>query len=345
LSVTEAKSCANCGRVYSTETDFLKGTSRWRLCADKNLWFNCACGSTLFLKKGKFSWYSPTQGMTSTAATVLNQLSSKSELPYMKSTVFRLQEMLRNEGVQVSKIAKVLKGDPFLVSEVMNTAARLKAARGQLDSAETSTLEHAIVYVGLTSLSDMVMLAGLKVINVETKKFDIDKFWADSFSTAIIAEKICKKFTPYYKTEEAYLAGFLCNVGKMVSAYYFPSQMDALAELAKNPRTKGNFLEQEQQCSLIDHRVLGEIACAILGLAPTVLDAVMKHHDRTFERSKKYPMHEMIALANQMSSWARLEPGQIDQEQLKLLANRFGLDDKSLDELGEELTKVLAATA
>jgi HD-like signal output (HDOD) protein len=339
VSDTEAKVCKNCQRVYSSDQDFLTGTSRWRMCSSKNLWFNCACGSTLLLKKGKFPWYSPTQGMSESAASIFNSLNDKKQLPYIKSSILELQDLLAQKEVNEVTVVSALKKDPLLLTEVMLQSERLKLSRGHENP--ITSLAQAVAYIGFKALSDIVMVAALKTVSTKTKDFDADEFWEESLITAIAAEQVSKKFAPYHKPEELYLAGFLCNIGKLVAAFYFPDKMDKLAQEFKLPRTKGGWLKAEQDHGVIDHRVLGEIACAIWGLPKVVLESVMRHHDVKFEISQKFPVREVVALANQMTHWVKLNPNRIDDDQFKLITKRFKLDDKALDELAEELSQAV----
>ena len=68
----EIKKCKSCGREFRSERDFFENTSRWTICSQNNLWFDCSCESTLMLTKGKYPWYSPDKHMGIESSSVFN---------------------------------------------------------------------------------------------------------------------------------------------------------------------------------------------------------------------------------------------------------------------------------
>jgi HD-like signal output (HDOD) protein len=334
----EVKTCNSCNRTFKTEGDFFKNTSRWRVCSEENLWFNCACGSTLFLKKGKYEWYSAEKILSNDAKKIFDLLRQKQSLPHIKSAVFKLEEILRDPEVDLEEIAKTLRLEPLLLGEVIKIADRLKKVRGQDDAPITSVV-HALAYVGKKPFSDLVLVASLKMIKVTTVDFKIHDFWDASFLTAILSEKICKKFANYHSPDEAYLSGFLCNIGKMVAAFHFPTEIDAIARRLKDPVQATDWLTAEGAASAHDHRVLGEVACAFWGLPVFVLDCVMKHHDVVDKKSDRVELYEVATLANQLTHWLRLDPQRIDQKLLKSAAARFKLNDLALENFVAEVSQ------
>lgn len=331
------KKCASCGRIFRSEGDFMRNTSRWRVCSEENLWFNCVCGSTLILKKGKYPWYSPAQGLSDDGKRLFESLRQKDSLPYIRSAVFQLQDKLQSPEFDVDEVAKILRHEPLLLGEVIALAGRLKKARGQ-DDAPITGLVHALSYVGRRMLADLVLVAALKMVKVGTKEFDSASFWQHSFLTAVLSEKICKRFAPHQSPEDAYLGGFLCNIGKIVASVHFPDEVDAIVRACRSPLRAKDWLSLEREGNFHDHRVLGEVACAFWGLPSHVLDSVMKHHDVP---SADYPgieVYEVVGLANQLSHWILLDPQRINRALLDSLSRRFGLDDLGMEALVVELS-------
>src|SRR5690606_27621198 len=150
------------------ESDFLTGTSRWRICSLGNLWFECRCKSTLMLPKGKFDWYDPAQFLNPRAKSIFNKLGGMKDLPHIPNTVMRLLTMMEIEDFEVKQISAEVKKEPFIANEVFRIATNLRDSRSP-GQAPLESLEHAILYVGIAVLKDLVITASLKKFQFKVK--------------------------------------------------------------------------------------------------------------------------------------------------------------------------------
>lgn len=336
MSGKPLKVCNTCNREFMNEQDFLKDTSRWRICERGNLWFNCICNSTNMIIKGKFPWYSPDMTLSDSAKSVFNTLPALVELPHLPTSVMELQQLIREDNTSSSQLAKVSKKDPLIASNILKIANNLKASS---NSATIESLEHAISYIGLNSLSDIVLTASIKAFPFETKTFDSVTFWDESFLTGRIAEHLSKKFTPHLIADEVYLAGALANVGKVVLAICCPEEADKIAEDCKNPKKLTSWRQGEKNHGSHDHSILGEIAASFWGLPEYIMTAASYHHQLPEEGTSlaEKEIVDIVRLANQLTHWISLEPNKIEQEVLDASATSFGLSSRELDQLAEDL--------
>jgi len=337
------KVCNTCGRKYMHENDFLKETTRWRMCERGNLWFNCGCNSTNMIIKGKFPWYSPDMNMSEDAKSVFNTLPALQELPHLPTSVMELQQLIRDDKTSSSQLARVSKKDPLIASNILKIANNLKAGGNNV---VIESLEHAISYIGLNSLSDIVLTASIKAFPFETKIFKSDAFWDESFLTGKIAENLSRKFTPGLIADEVYLAGALANVGKVVLAICFPLQADKIAQDCQNPKKLTSWRQGEENHNTYDHSILGEIAASFWGLPEYIMQTAAHHHkipeEKSFSEEKE--ITDVVRLANQLTHWVSLEPNKIEQNVLDGAAKAFGLSNTDLDKLAEELMEFREAS-
>ena len=332
------KTCATCGRVYQGEADFLKDTSQWRMCNLGNLWFNCNCGSTLMLKKGKFDWYSPDKFMSPTAASFFNEIAAVKDLPHMPSAVISLQTMLQNPETEVSDLAATVKKDPFIAAEILTVANGIKNLRNPR-TPKIDSIEHAITYMGRKALSDIVLAVSIKGFQLETKTFDTDAFWEESFLRAAVCEFLVKELKLKYVVDEAYLAGCLANIGKIISALCYPDETDKIYEKVQNPKTQTNWNIAEKDHEFTNHTTLGEVGGALWGLPEYVITAARFHHRKPKSNDLRSGMFmpELVGLANNITHWLRGEPALIEEPLLEALKEGFGLSTKELEAIVEKL--------
>ena len=336
------KICNTCGREFWTEQDFLKETTRWRMCERGNLWFNCGCNSTNMIIKGKFPWYSPDMFMSGEAKSVFNTLPSLQDLPHLPTSVMELQQLILDDKVSSGQLAEVSKKDPLIATNILKIANNLKTG----SSNAIESLEHAISFIGLNSLSDIILTASIKAFPFKTSVFQSEAFWDASFQTGRIAEQLSRRFAPNLVHDEVYLAGALCNVGKVVLAICFPNDADKIETDSRDPKKLTSWRKGENNHKTQNHCILGEIASSFWGLPEYIMNAAAYHH-KVPETSGKKPdpdITDIVRLANQLSHWIQLEPNKIEQELLVASAQTFGLTEADLDKVADDLMTLRQAS-
>ena len=328
------KTCNTCGREYTTESDFLTNTTRWRMCERGNLWFNCNCNSTIMIIKGKFDWYSPDKFMSKSAASVFNTLPALQHLPHLPTAVMELQTLIKDENTDSSQLAQISKRDPLIASNILKIANNLKASSGQA----IESLEHAISYIGLNTMADIVLTASISAFPFETTIFKSDDFWEEAFLTGRIAENLARKFAPHIIPDEAYLSGALCNVGKVIMAICFPKQADRIVRDSQDVKILTSWVQGEKAHKTQDHTILGEIAATFWGLPEYVMSCAAHHHSTT-EKSPNDPieMEDITRLANQLTHWVMLAPNRIQEEVLEKSFKQFGMNRSDGEALADQL--------
>ncbi|MBF0440863.1 MAG: HDOD domain-containing protein [Oligoflexales bacterium] len=325
----DAKKCNGCGRVFSNVDHFLTFASRFRICESGNLWLNCTCKSTLMIPKGKYSWYSPSMKMSENAKTIFNKLSNLKELPHIPTFVMELQQLIQNKNTTSKALADASKKDPLITAKILEMANHLKPID---DGRAIESLSHAISYIGIQALSEIVTTASLRCFIFESKIFNADDFWKRSTLTGRIAEHMAKTFLPKAVSYEIYLSGALCNLGKVIMAIGFPDMADKIAKDMKDPTASGSWLAKEKLHGAYSHTVLGEIGASFWGLPEYAAEAAAEHHEMISPKEKTYPITalDIIKLANQITHLVEHNLSQIDRPQLLALSEKFKLADPDL---------------
>lgn len=273
----QSKVCGKCGRNYEKESDFLSGTSRWRICTapdGHHLCFNCSCGASVLLPEGKSDWYDPKRYMSTEAASVFNRLASKMEMPYLSVAIMELQNLLGNPDASPAQLSNSIRKDPALAAEVIGIANNLKAPTGE----KITSLEHAVVFVGYKTISELVLIAATKMLRFKTKHFTERIFWKEAMLTGHVAEKIAMEFAPDVSVDEVYLAGTLANMGKAVSAICLPEQTDEVYAAVSAKTAAISWPQAEKRVGGVDHRILGEVAGVLWGFPSYVTETAINHH-------------------------------------------------------------------
>jgi HD-like signal output (HDOD) protein len=332
--------CAVCKRSYLSEQDYLTNTSRWRICSKGNLWFNCSCGSTLMIPRGRYDWYAPDKFMGSEARTVFNRLGNLKDLPHIPSSVLELQRLLSSPDVEPRRVAAELRHDPVLAAQVLQIAENLRASRNPA-TPKIKALEHAIVYVGMKTLKEMIVLSSLRMLPLPPSALDLDRFWQESYLTGAIAETLASRANAPVDRDEAFLAGCLANIGKIVEVHCFAPTIEKLVADTTDVKKLSTWRSAEAHHGLPDHSVLGEIASTLWGFPDYIMTAARRHHDvPTTAVTRPLAAFEIVGMANQMRHWIQLEPHLMEYEVVRGYAARAGMTDKQVEALASDLSKL-----
>ncbi|MGB5139578.1 MAG: HDOD domain-containing protein, partial [Candidatus Zixiibacteriota bacterium] len=127
-------------------------------------------------------------------------------------------------------------------------------------------------------------------------KFDFRRFWSHSLSTGVIGKLLAT--ASHYKTpEEAFIAGFMHNIGVAILAVAFPEEYDIV--LKKIDRGEEQ-IAAEKSVFAIDHCEVGGWLARRWNLPPLLAKPVMEHHRRGLpsrQRSNN-PLVDFIYLAD-----------------------------------------------
>lgn len=293
---------------------------------------------SLMISKGRFDWFSPSIFLSPTAASVLQKLSKASELPTIPTAVMELQKQLRDEATPPAAIASALKSNPLLAGQVLKIANNLKVGSGQ----KINSIEHAIVFVGRKTVADLTQVAAMKSFVLKTQKFQADQFWNECMITGMITEQLVRLLNLRILPDEAYLAGTMCNVGKIVAAIIEPQITDKVYEHVTQSKTLPSWGQAEKELKTVDHCVLGEIGAVVWGMPSYVKVAAMKHHSplegAVTRTSLGIP--DLVVLANQLTHWVLLNPNRIDKTLLDKTTKQMRLSDGDLQKFVNEMIKM-----
>lgn len=334
--------CLVCGKSYKSEADFLTGTRRWRVCSSGHLWFNCACGTTLMIKRGKYDWYSPDKFLRDEAKSVFNRLGGLKNLTPLPSSLMRLQQLAQEAETTPQLLAGELRKEPLLAAQILQMVERLRAVRSRT-SPPIRAIEHAVVYVGMKSVSEFLASAALRSMTLPPSTFKASDFWAHSYLVGCATEILVQKHRTQIESDEAYLAATLCNIGKLVSAICFPEITSKIVNEVQSPTVLASWRAAEKTYRFPDHAIIGEIGASLWGLPDVVLDATRLHHEIPDPASNKpLAIFEIIAVANQLAHLAMMQPHCVEMSVLDAYRSRTKIGEVELKSVVSAMTKLKA---
>ncbi|HVP21201.1 MAG TPA: HDOD domain-containing protein [Anaerolineaceae bacterium] len=192
-------------------------------------------------------------------------------MPPLPQVAQKAMFMIRDPEMNMTELARVISMDQVMTGLILRWAN--SAYFGLL--VPITTMQQAIMYLGQNTIQSLILTASISsYFDRPIPGYGLDRgdLWKHSVCVAASARIIANRFGKV-EAEEAYHAGLLCDIGKLVFD-------QALRNF--NPSTKEfesiSFDELEKTYFGIDHATLGAIVAQNWSLPPLLIDAINYHH-------------------------------------------------------------------
>ncbi len=145
-------------------------------------------------------------------------------------------------------------------------------------SRSIGNIEHATVILGFNEVVNIAMALILtrQYPGGRTPMLSRDQFWMHSVATAYVARALSKKARSI-SAEDAFVAGLLHDIGKVVLDQFFPLELERALTYAKEHDV--SMRDAELKLLGIDHCEIGTKIAEHWELPQTLIEAIHHHHD------------------------------------------------------------------
>ena len=215
-------------------------------------------------------------------------------LPTLPTIVTQLIALVGNPRSSAREIAQLVSTDQALTAKILKVAnsAFYGFAR------EIATVQLAIVVLGL----EMVKNLGLSVTvlkrfstGIEHRLFDRQQFWEHAIGCGVAARTLALKFRNPRMGDEAFVAGILHDIGKLILIEYFS---DEFIEALERAETEGcTIADAEEKVLGVTHADIGGWLAEKWNLPAHLVNAITYHH-----RPYDLPEPEDLVLITHLSN-------------------------------------------
>jgi putative nucleotidyltransferase with HDIG domain len=221
-------------------------------------------------------------------------------LPSIPNLYMQIVEKTSRQDTPVEEIGEIIGRDMGMTAQVLKLAnSAFFGLRRQLSSAE-----EAVSYLGLDTIKSLVLSinAFSQFEKAETGALKIVTVWNHSMEVASLAKKLSKLEGHDTKAaEEAFTAGLLHDVGKLVLAVNFPNEY---AEAMRQAHSGMEIPLAEQQVFGANHADVGGYLIGLWGLPVPVVEAVALHHSPSRATQTAFSPLTSVHVAN-VFEWER----------------------------------------
>ena len=197
------------------------------------------------------------------------------DLPPLPAVAAKVMGMAEDDKTSAMDLAQVLATDQALTAKLIriSNSAYYGFAR------RISTVREAVVMLGFKQVRQVAV--GASMMNTFKRSgvddgFDLDLFWGHSVGVAVAAEALAKK-TLGAKPEDAFTAGILHDIGRLVLRQVLPQEFSHAISIARTGEMA--LHEAELEITGYAHDEIGQALGERWKFPGHLVDAVRCHHD------------------------------------------------------------------
>ncbi len=291
---------------------------------------------------------------------ILSQLDA---LPTLSTVASRVMNLTSSEDADFSEIGTLIESDPALSARILSLCRRASVGM----PSTITTVRRAVVMLGLEAVQSAVLSVDiyevLKQMRGSSEErdaasddpdapppacFDRVGFWHHSIAVACCAELLADAHKSLkIRPEEAFTAGLIHDLGKLILDWVLPKTYDQVVKLAE--ARSASLAQAERSIVGLDHHVVGKRMAEHWSL-PHALQDVMWLHGQPLSALPEVKHRTLIGLITLCDAIVRrhhlgwsgdyCEPPTIGE-----LTKQLGLDEQKVTETIPRLHEALAKRA
>lgn len=224
-----------------------------------------------------------------------NIIMTTRDLPAMPQVASKVLELSSDPNTSAQQLQQVISDDQAMTGRI------LKIANSALYSCsrKIKTLTEAIVMLGFNSIRSLVVTSAARnLYNTRTSQTGLKErlLWEHSIGCAFACRIMAMETRPAL-TEEAFLAGLMHDIGKLVLNIQTPESFDQIVQVVYNENRP--FSQTEKEVFGFDHTQVGALLINKWKLSPVLEEVILHHHTEEY-LSPESPLLLYLDLGNKL---------------------------------------------
>ncbi len=195
-------------------------------------------------------------------------------LPTLPTVITQMIGLIDNPQTSAREVSQLIATDQALTAKILKLANSAFYGFPR----EIATVNHAVVVLGFETVKSL----GLSVSVLErfaaggaSTSFDRQKFWEHSIACGVAARLLADKLR-YRVQGEAFAAGILHDIGKLILSQYFTDEFEEILALT---RDEDLYIGKAEERVLgVTHAEIGLWLAEKWNLPAKLVDAISNHH-------------------------------------------------------------------
>lgn len=194
-------------------------------------------------------------------------------LPTLPTIVSKMIELVDNPRTSAASLARLISSDQTLTARILKLANSAYYGFPK----EISTVNMAVVVLGFNTVKDMGL--SLSVFDAfknqeNSSGFDFARFWEHSIGCGVASRMLARSYM-YRNASEAFVAGLLHDIGKIILNQYFHYEFIEIMDLV----AQGESLDQAEESIIgTSHAQIGSWLAEKWNLPEIISKTILYHH-------------------------------------------------------------------
>lgn len=226
-------------------------------------------------------------------------ISKMESLPNIPSLYIKIVAELQSEDASIQTIGEIISKDLGMTIKILQlvNSAYFGVIR------RISSIAHAVSYLGMDTIKGIVLLG--KIFSQYKNKNIPDKFLEQTFNHSMRIGVVTKAISEQEglnkeMVNDAYFAGLLHDVGKLVLVDNFPEKYKQILKLSKENNTPTIVLEKDAFGTT--HAEVGSYLMGLWGFDDSIVEAVAFHHSPEMCPERKFIPMTSVYISNALEN-------------------------------------------
>lgn len=209
-----------------------------------------------------------------TKVTLEEIIGRVKDIPTLPNITYEIMKLTEDPDSTVHDIENVVMKDQSLTTRILRLANSAYYGYPR----RISTVSEASVLLGFQAIRSLTLTAsvgGLLMKEVPGYGLGKNELWKQSQSCAIISRYIARKVR-FIKVDQAYVAGLLRDIGKVIVSYYLTDHFKQIMDLVESENI--SFLDAEERILGFHHGQVGAEIAKKWNLPEDLAEAIAYHH-------------------------------------------------------------------
>ena len=199
-----------------------------------------------------------------------------SDLPTLPVVFQELFARMQDPDAEVSELAEVIARDPALTAKILKLVNSAFYGR----PSQITTISRAVIIMGFQAVRSAALAVSVfeqfKNVSSDTADFRLESFWRHNVGVSCLAKQMAIVLQ-LGEPEDAFVAGLLHDVGKLVMLQHFPHDAADLTRAAAEQRR--TWRACEEVLFPINHESIGKALFRAWDFPAAVVEGVAFHHN------------------------------------------------------------------
>jgi putative nucleotidyltransferase with HDIG domain len=215
-------------------------------------------------------------------------------LPSMPDSLAKITDLVNDPACALKDVAQAISADPSIALKTLRLVNSAYYGLGQ----EVSTMEHAVVLLGVKVIKNLALTATV----FDTVKGGAEDLLYHSVSCGVSMRMLAEAGVLGDQVEtadEAFVFGLLHDIGKVILAEYMPDEYEEVPALAQDRGI--TWSQAEIELIGVDHAELGARLAKQWKLSPPIVNAIAGHHDLSKSEEPFRRISATLSIADYLS--------------------------------------------